>query len=76
MPHYQIQATIVRTVAFLQHTGEAAFTKDEDISGNYQQIRHDTLYCEDRSLYLQVSPELMGKIREGLPIRVSPNRCS
>lgn len=77
MPSYDVRATRVRTVAFHQRNpNEAVITKDEDISGRYEQVNASTLYCEHHGVYLELSRELLNAVQEGRPIRVASSRCS
>ncbi len=76
MPALQVQVICVRPVAQHEADSRPCFVSEDDISGRYVELNKNTLYCEDRSLYLSLNREAMAKARAGVALRVSPQACS
>lgn len=72
----QLQVTVVRSVA--QHQADAlpCLVTEEDYSGRYTPVNRHTLYCEERSAYLELSREGMAQAKRGEPLRVSSSCLS
>lgn len=70
----QLQVTVLRSAAQHQADAMPCLVSEEDYSGSYRRVNRSTLYCVERSAYLELSPEGMARAARGEPLRVS-SRC-
>jgi hypothetical protein len=66
-------------VAARHQCGEVVATTREDVSGLYVRLRRNTLYCADRSLFLDVSgfaKDVLDEMLRGKPVSLSSSRFS
>lgn len=49
---------------------------EEDISGKYIELSNKTLYCAERSMFVQLSQAQHEHVKAGCPIRVSATQVS
>jgi hypothetical protein len=76
MDKLNVKVVMVRSAGKHEADMISCFYTEEDISGEYEQINAKTLYSPVRSLFLELSRELMAAVKAGEAIRVSAGRVS
>ena len=66
-----LEITIVSPVATFQGDSTPCLVRERHVAGEFFEVRGDTLYHPDLSIYVHLSPEGMAKARNGQPLRVS-----
>ncbi len=72
----ELQVTVVRSAAQHQADTLPCLVTEEDYSGRYTPVNRHTLYCTERSAYLELSVEGMARAKRGEPLRVSSQSIS
>lgn len=71
-----LEITVVAPVATYQGEIFPCITSERQISGEFFEVRDDTIYHPGQSLYVRLSPEGMAKARNLQAIRVSSRTVS
>lgn len=72
----QLQITCVRTVARHQSESLPSIVAEEDISGLYERLNATTLYCRERSRFVELNREGMKSALDGAVLRISASAVS
>lgn len=74
---FEVAVTLVRKVASHQSCpAQASVVVEEDISGEYIELSNKTLYCAERSMFVQLNHAQHVHVKAGYPIRVSTTQVS